>query len=476
MAYFLIHLAYENPYSFKLNIDIMTNFTLTAISPIDGRYADKVDALRPIFSEYGLIRFRVLVEVRWLQALAQHPLIIEVSPFSADANQRLNSIISDFSEADAQRVKDIEKTTNHDVKAVEYLLKEKIAGCAELEKVSEFIHFACTSEDINNLSYALMLKEGRIVIQAQITDCINALKKLAIETADQPMLSRTHGQSATPTTVGKEFANVVARMQRQQDQLQAVALLGKINGAVGNYNAHAIAYPDVDWAEFAKDFILSLGLQFNPYTIQIEPHDYIAEFFHALSRFNTILLDFDRDIWGYISLGYFKQRVIAGEVGSSTMPHKVNPIDFENSEGNVGIANALFSFLAEKLPVSRWQRDLTDSTVLRNIGVGIAHTSIAIQASLKGISKLQINVDAIDADLNANWEVLAEPIQTVMRRYGIEKPYEKLKELTRGQRISPEQMQAFIEKLEIPDDAKTALLALTPRTYIGYAEQLAKIV
>jgi adenylosuccinate lyase len=476
MAYFLIHLPYVNPYSFTLNIDIMTNFTLTAISPIDGRYADKVDALRPIFSEYGLIRFRVLVEVRWLQALAQQPLIIEVSPFSADANQRLNSIISDFSEADAQRVKDIEKTTNHDVKAVEYLLKEKIAGCAELEKVSEFIHFACTSEDINNLSYALMLKEGRIVIQAQITDCINALKKLAIETADQPMLSRTHGQSATPTTVGKEFANVVARMQRQQDQLQAVALLGKINGAVGNYNAHAIAYPDVDWAEFAKDFILSLGLQFNPYTIQIEPHDYIAEFFHALSRFNTILLDFDRDIWGYISLGYFKQRVIAGEVGSSTMPHKVNPIDFENSEGNVGIANALFSFLAEKLPVSRWQRDLTDSTVLRNIGVGIAHTSIAIQASLKGISKLQINVDAIEADLNANWEVLAEPIQTVMRRYGIEKPYEKLKELTRGQRITPEQMQAFIEKLEIPDDAKTALLALTPRTYIGYAEQLAKTV
>ncbi len=454
----------------------MTNFTLTAISPIDGRYADKVDALRPIFSEYGLIRFRVLVEVRWLQALAQHPLIKEVNPFSADANQRLNSIVSHFSEADAQRVKDIEKTTNHDVKAVEYLLKEKIAGCTELEKVSEFIHFACTSEDINNLSYALMLKEGRVVIQAQITDCINALKKLAVETADQPMLSRTHGQSATPTTVGKEFANVVARMQRQQDQLQAVALLGKINGAVGNYNAHAIAYPNVDWAKFAQDFILSLGLQFNPYTIQIEPHDYIAEFFHALSRFNTILLDFDRDIWGYISLGYFKQRVIAGEVGSSTMPHKVNPIDFENSEGNVGIANALFSFLAEKLPVSRWQRDLTDSTVLRNIGVGIAHTSIAIQASLKGISKLQINVDTIEADLNANWEVLAEPIQTVMRRYGIEKPYEKLKELTRGQRITPEQMQAFIEKLEIPEDAKTALLALTPRTYTGYAEQLAKIV
>ena len=452
----------------------MTNFALTAISPIDGRYADKVGELRPVFSEYGLIRFRVLVEVRWLQALAAQPLIVEVAPFSESATQLLNRIVSEFSEADAQRVKDIEKTTNHDVKAVEYLLKEKIAGCAELEKVSEFIHFACTSEDINNLSYALMLKEGRVVIQAQISACIAALKAIAQETAGQPMLSRTHGQSATPTTVGKEFANVAARMQRQQDQLQAVALLGKINGAVGNYNAHAVAYPDVDWAAFAKNFVESLGLQLNPYTIQIEPHEYIAEFFHALSRFNTILLDFDRDIWGYISLGYFKQRTIAGEVGSSTMPHKVNPIDFENSEGNLGIANALFGFLAEKLPVSRWQRDLTDSTVLRNIGVGIAHTSIAMQASLKGISKLQINVDAIEADLNANWEVLAEPIQTVMRRYGIEKPYEKLKELTRGQRITPEQMQAFIEKLEIPADAKAALLVLTPRNYTGYAEKLAK--
>ena len=415
-----------------------------------------------------------MVEVRWLQALANHALITEVTAFSPSANQLLNDIINNFSEADAQRVKDIEKTTNHDVKAVEYLLKEKITGCAELEQISEFIHFACTSEDINNLSYALMLKEGREVIQAQITDCINALKQLAHDTADQPLLCRTHGQSATPSTVGKEFANVVARMQRQQDQLQAVSLLGKINGAVGNYNAHAVAYPDVDWAEFSQNFVESLGLQWNPYTIQIEPHDYIAEFFHALSRFNTILLDFDRDIWGYISLGYFKQRTIAGEIGSSTMPHKVNPIDFENSEGNLGIANALFSFLADKLPVSRWQRDLTDSTVLRNIGVGIAHTSIAIQASLKGISKLQINVEAIDADLNANWEVLAEPIQTVMRRYGIEKPYEKLKELTRGQRITPEQMQVFIEKLEIPADAKATLLALTPRSYIGYAAKLAK--
>jgi len=452
----------------------MTNFSLTAISPIDGRYADKVTALRPIFSEYGLIRFRVQVEVRWLQALSKHPKIIEISSFSDAANQLLNTIVSDFSEADAQRVKDIEKTTNHDVKAVEYLLKEKIAGNAELEKVSEFIHFACTSEDINNLSYALMLKEGREVITAQIDDCISAIKKIAIDTADQPMLSRTHGQSATPTTTGKEFANVAARLLRQQAQLQSVVLLGKINGAVGNYNAHAVAYPDVDWAGFAKDFVESLGLQWNPYTIQIEPHDYIAEFFHALSRFNTILLDFNRDIWGYISLGYFKQKTIAGEVGSSTMPHKVNPIDFENSEGNLGLANAIFSHLAEKLPVSRWQRDLTDSTVLRNIGVGIAHTSIAIQASLKGISKLQINVEAIEADLNANWEVLAEPIQTVMRRYGVEKPYEKLKELTRGHRITPEQLRVFIENLDIPADAKSALLDLTPRTYIGYAEQLAK--
>jgi len=451
----------------------MTNFALTAISPIDGRYANKVEDLRPVFSEYGLIRFRVLVEVRWLQALAKHPLITEVCPFSNAATKLLNNIVSDFSEADAQRVKDIEKTTNHDVKAVEYLLKEKITGCAELEKVSEFIHFACTSEDINNLSYALMLKEGRSIIVAQINECIAELKRLVMETASQPMLSRTHGQSATPTTVGKEFANVVARMLRQKEQLQSVPLLGKINGAVGNYNAHCVAYPDVDWAEFAQSFIESLGLQWNPYTIQIEPHDYIAEFFHALSRFNTILLDFDRDIWAYISLGYFKQKTIAGEIGSSTMPHKVNPIDFENSEGNLGIANALFSFLAEKLPVSRWQRDLTDSTVLRNIGVGIAHTSIAIQASLKGISKLQINVDAIEADLDANWEVLAEPIQTVMRRYGIEKPYEKLKELTRGQRITPEQMQIFIEKLEIPLEAKTILLELTPRNYTGYAEKLA---
>ena len=452
----------------------MTQFALTAISPIDGRYADKVDALRPIFSEYGLIRFRVQVEVHWLQALANQAEILEVSPFSESANALLNAIVSDFSQDDAQRIKNIEKTTNHDVKAVEYFLKEKIAGHAELEKVSEFIHFACTSEDINNLSYALMLKAGREVIMVQIQSCIDALHQLAQDTAAQPMLSRTHGQSATPTTVGKEIANTVARLTRQKNQLECVELLGKINGAVGNYNAHAVAYPEVDWADFAARFVTSLGLTFNPYTIQIEPHDYIAEFFHTLSRFNTILLDFDRDMWGYISLGYFKQRTIAGEVGSSTMPHKVNPIDFENSEGNLGLANALFGFLAEKLPVSRWQRDLTDSTVLRNIGVGVAHTVIAIQATLKGVSKLELNVEALEADLNANWEVLAEPIQTVMRRYGVEKPYEKLKELTRGHRITHEQLQQFIETLDIPAQAKVELSALTPRTYTGYAEKLAR--
>jgi len=452
----------------------MTHFSLTAISPIDGRYADKVDLLRPIFSEFGLIHFRVQVEVRWLQALANQAEIIEVAPFSTTANELLENIISQFSEDDAHRVKTIEKTTNHDVKAVEYFLKEKIAGNAELEKVSEFIHFACTSEDINNLSYALMLKAGRIVILEQIDAVISSLTKLAKDTAAQPMLSRTHGQSATPTTVGKEIANTVARLQRQKSQLEKVELLGKINGAVGNYNAHAVAYPEVNWANFAEKFVTSLGLTFSQYTTQIEPHDYIAEFFHALSRFNTILLDFDRDIWGYISLGYFKQRTIAGEVGSSTMPHKVNPIDFENSEGNLGLANALFGFLAEKLPVSRWQRDLTDSTVLRNIGVGVAHTVIAIHATLKGVSKLELNADALEADLNANWEVLAEPIQTVMRRYGIEKPYEKLKELTRGNRITPEQLQEFVDKLEIPAEAKAQLLALTPRSYIGYAEKLAR--
>ncbi len=454
----------------------MSHFNLTALSPIDGRYADKVELLQPIFSEYGLIRYRVLVEVRWLKALALNTKIVEVRPFSESANNVLENIVANFSLTDAERIKAIEKTTNHDVKAIEYFLKEKISGTSELEQVSEFIHFACTSEDINNLSYALMLKEGRELILNQIQACIAAIKQCAIENAAQPMLSRTHGQSATPTTVGKEFANVAARLMRQQAQLETVPLLGKINGAVGNYNAHAVAYPEVDWPSFAKQFVESLGLQFNPYTIQIEPHDYIAEFFHALARFNTILLDFDRDVWSYISLGYFKQKTVAGEVGSSTMPHKVNPIDFENSEGNLGLANAMFSFLAEKLPVSRWQRDLTDSTVLRNIGVGVAHTSIAIQATLKGLSKLQINSETIDADLDANWEVLAEPVQTVMRRYGIEKPYEKLKELTRGQRITPDQLRTFINNLAIPEGAKNELLALTPRTYTGYAAALAESI
>jgi len=452
----------------------MSHSALTSISPIDGRYASKVDALRPIFSEYGLIRYRVEVEVRWLQALAAEAKIVEVPALSAEANRVLDNIVSNFSETDAQAVKDIEKTTNHDVKAVEYFLKKKIEGNTELLAINEFFHFACTSEDINNLSYALMLKEGRGLVLAEIDATIDAIKQLALNSAEQPMLSRTHGQSATPTTVGKEMANVVARMQRQRQQLAQVELLGKINGAVGNYNAHSVAYPDVDWAQFAQNFVESLGLTFNPYTIQIEPHDYMAEFFHTLSRFNTILLDFDRDVWGYISLGYFKQKTVAGEVGSSTMPHKVNPIDFENSEGNLGLANAIFGFLADKLPVSRWQRDLTDSTVLRNIGVGIAHTSIAIQSTLKGISKLELNPALIDQDLDQNWEVLAEPIQTVMRRYGIEKPYEKLKELTRGQRVTGDGMRAFVEKLQIPEPAKAELMTLTPHSYTGYAAELAR--
>ena len=452
----------------------MTDFALTALSPIDGRYADKVATLRPIFSEFGLIRYRVEVEVRWLQALAASEGIPEVPAFSAPAQQFLDSIVSEFSIADAASVKQIEKTTNHDVKAVEYFLKAKIKDHTELHAVREFIHFACTSEDINNLSYALMLKAGRALLLKDIDRSIEAVSQLAQQTAEQPMLSRTHGQSATPTTTGKEFANVVARLKRQRQQFAEVSLLGKINGAVGNYNAHRVAYPAIDWPVFAQNFVESLGLSFNPYTIQIEPHDYIAEYFHALSRFNTILLDFDRDIWGYISLGYFKQKTIAGEVGSSTMPHKVNPIDFENSEGNLGLANALFSFLSEKLPISRWQRDLTDSTVLRNIGVGIAHTSIAIQSTLKGISKLDINPQLINQDLDNNWEVLAEPIQTVMRRYGIENPYEKLKELTRGNKITETALREFVSHLDLPEPAKTELLNLTPQNYIGYASELAK--
>ena len=444
--------------------------SLTAIAPIDGRYGNKTEDLRPIFSEYGLIRHRVLVEIRWLQALAEFDAIAEVPTLSEHANNLLNNIVDKFSEEDATRVKHIERTTNHDVKAVEYFLKEKIAGNDELEAVSEFIHFACTSEDINNLSYALMLREGRNqVMLDQMDEIIQVFERMAKELAEVPMLSRTHGQPASPTTVGKELANVAYRLHRQRKQVADVEILGKINGAVGNYNAHLSAYPDINWQGFAEKFVTSLGLSWNPYTIQIEPHDYMAELFDAIARFNTILIDISRDIWGYISLGFFKQKVVAGEVGSSTMPHKVNPIDFENAEGNLGVANALFDHLAMKLPISRWQRDLTDSTVLRTLGVGFAHSTIAYQSALKGLGKLEINEQALLDDLDNNWEVLAEPIQTVMRRYGIEKPYEKLKELTRGRRLDAEGMRNFIDGLEIPETEKERLKQMTPATYIGNA-------
>lgn len=448
---------------------------LTAISPIDGRYGDKTQELRSLCSEFGLIKYRVTVEVRWLQKLSSHPEISEVPPFSESANTFLNSIVQNFSEQDASRIKEIERTTNHDVKAVEYFLKEKVADIPELVNCSEFIHFACTSEDINNLSYALMLSEARQqVMLPAIDELIIAIESLAKQYAATPMLSRTHGQPASPSTVGKEMANVVARLRRQHKQINEAEILGKINGAVGNYNAHICAYPQIDWPLFSQEFVISLGIQWNPYTTQIEPHDYIAELYDALARFNTIVLDFDRDIWGYISLGHFKQKTIAGEIGSSTMPHKVNPIDFENSEGNLGIANALFDHLARKLPASRWQRDLTDSTVLRNLGVALGYSLIAYQATLKGIRKLEINDAHLLAELDANWEVLAEPIQTVMRRYGIEKPYEKLKELTRGKRVNQAIVQAFIDNLELPDTVKAELKALTPASYIGQAVQLAK--
>ncbi len=448
---------------------------LTAVSPVDGRYASRTEALRPIFSEYGLIRHRVLVEVRWLQALADHEAIAEVPALSEHARRILDDIVDKFSEEDARRVKNIERTTNHDVKAVEYFLKEKTAGNSELEAISEFLHFACTSEDINNLAYGLMLREARgQVLLPKIDDLIHAVVELAHRNADLPMLSRTHGQPASPTTLGKEMANVAYRLRRQRDQIAAVPMLGKINGAVGNYNAHMIAYPEVDWPAFAERFVTDLGLDWNPYTIQIEPHDYMAELFDALSRFNTVLIDFSRDVWGYISLGYFRQRTVAGEVGSSTMPHKVNPIDFENAEGNFGIANALYAHLAAKLPVSRWQRDLSDSTVLRNLGVGIAHTVIGYDALLKGINKLEADPARLAQDLDATWEVLAEAVQTVMRRYGIDKPYEKLKELTRGKGIDAESLRAFIDGLDIPEEARDRLHALTPHTYIGNAADQAR--
>ena len=444
--------------------------SISALSPVDGRYGSKTAALRPYFSEFGLIYNRVLVEVRWLQCLAAHPQITEVSPLSAKANALLENLIESFNETAAQRVKDIESTTNHDVKAVEYYIKEQFKDNAELLAVNEYVHFACTSEDINNLAHGLMLKQGlEQVMLPAMQDVLSQIKQLAYDHQSQPMLSRTHGQTASPSTMGKEMANVAARLQRQLKQIKKMELLGKINGAVGNYNAHYSAYPEIDWQANAQTFVESLGLTWNPYTTQIEPHDYIAELFDAIARFNTILLDFDRDIWGYISLGFFKQKTIAGEIGSSTMPHKVNPIDFENSEGNLGIANALLQHLASKLPISRWQRDLTDSTVLRNLGVGLAHSLIAYQSTLKGISKLQLNAPRLNADLDSAWEVLAEPIQTVMRRYAIEEPYEKLKALTRGKAINAEIMADFIDTLELPQSVKDELKKLTPANYIGNA-------
>jgi len=444
--------------------------SISALSPVDGRYGSKTAALRPYFSEFGLIYNRVLVEVRWLQRLADHPQISEVAPLSDEANALLERLINEFDEAAAQRVKEIESTTNHDVKAVEYYIKEQLKDNVELHAINEYVHFACTSEDINNLSHGLMLQQGLAqVMVPEMTQVLAQIKLLAHTHQNQPMLSRTHGQTASPSTMGKEMANVAARLERQLKQIKKMEFLGKINGAVGNYNAHYTAYPEIDWQANAQVFVESLGLTWNPYTTQIEPHDYIAELFDAIARFNTILLDFDRDIWGYISMGFFKQRTIAGEIGSSTMPHKVNPIDFENSEGNLGIANALLQHLASKLPVSRWQRDLTDSTVLRNLGVGLAHSLIAYQATLKGISKLELNAARLDADLDSAWEVLAEPIQTVMRRYAIEEPYEKLKALTRGKTINAAIMADFIDTLDLPQSVKDELKTLTPANYIGNA-------
>ena len=453
---------------------------LTALSPIDGRYASKADSLRPYLSEFGLIKARVTVEIRWLQSLADNNAIGELAAFDDETNDFLDSIVDDFSEADAQAIKDIEATTNHDVKAVEYFIKDKFRGNQQLEDSLEFIHFACTSEDINNLSYALMLKDSREIVVAKMQQVTDSIVDLAITHADQPMLSRTHGQTASPTTLGKEMANVAYRLARQIKQVNQVELLGKINGAVGNYNAHFSAYPDVDWQAHAEQFIdQHLKLTFNPYTTQIEPHDYIAELFDAVKRFNTILIDFNRDIWQYISLGYFKQRLKDGEVGSSTMPHKVNPIDFENSEGNLGVANAMLAHLGEKLPISRMQRDLSDSTVLRNIGVGLAQSMIAYDACLKGVGKLELNAQRLNDDLDNAQEVLAEPIQTVMRRYRVENPYEKLKALTRGNAMTREAMLTFVESDElsaVSDSDKARLRELTPATYTGNAAEQARTI
>ena len=447
-----------------------------ALSPLDGRFAKSVEALRPIFSEYGLMKARITVELNWLKALAAEPKITEVPVFSDFTVAVIDKVINEFSLEDASAVKAIEATTNHDVKAIEYWLKERFSGVPEVADSSEFIHFACTSEDINNLSHALMLREAREnVLLPQLAEITTKLQNMAHEFSAVPMMSRTHGQPATPSTLGKEIANVIHRLNRQADKLQTQEFLGKINGAVGNYNAHMVAYPDVDWEALCQQFVeQDLKLTFNPYTTQIEPHDYMAEFFQTISRVNTILIDFNRDIWGYISLGYFKQRVKEGEVGSSTMPHKVNPIDFENSEGNLGMANAVLGFLAEKLPISRWQRDLTDSTVLRNMGVGIGYAVLGFSSHLRGLNKLEANPTALAADLDATWELLAEPIQTVMRRYGVANPYEKLKDLTRGKEgITPQILTMFVESLDIPTHAKAELLKLTPALYIGKAEALA---
>lgn len=452
--------------------------TLTSImslSPLDGRYAAKVDALRGQFSEFGLIRRRLQVEIEWLKALAVEPHFAEIPAFSPATIAALDQLVAEFSPEQAGEVKDIEAVTNHDVKALEYWIKKRLADNAEVMRVSEFIHFACTSEDINNLAHALMLKSARDEVMLPVLDkAIARLRELAHEHADLPMMARTHGQPATPTTVGKEMANVVYRLDRARARVAGVALLGKINGAVGNYNAHLAAYPDYDWENFARRFVEGLGLEFNPFTIQIEPHDAMAELYDAFARGNTILIDLNRDIWGYISLGFFKQKLKAGEIGSSTMPHKVNPIDFENSEGNLGLANALLRHLSEKLPISRWQRDLTDSTVLRNMGVALGYTLLAYDSLLRGLNKLEANADCLCTDLDANWELLAEPIQTVMRRYGIANPYEKLKELTRGNRVSREGMQEFVRTLEIPQAARDQLLKLTPWDYTGKAAELAR--
>jgi adenylosuccinate lyase len=453
----------------------MSTHTLTALSPLDGRYAGKVEALRPIFSEFGLMHRRVHVEIEWLLALAIEPKIAELPQFDAAQVATLKAIAENFSVADGERIKAIEATTNHDVKAVEYFIKEKIGADASLAQAKEFVHFACTSEDINNLSYALMLRDAREqVLLVQFDAVIEQLRGLAHANAALPLLSRTHGQTASPSTLGKEVANVVARLRRQRQQLAAVEISGKINGAVGNYNAHVITYPDVDWSAFSQRFVESLGLDYNAYTTQIEPHDGVAEYCDAVRRANIILIDLARDIWGYISLGYFKQTLKAGEVGSSTMPHKVNPIDFENAEGNFGLANALLGHFAEKLPISRWQRDLTDSTVLRALGTAFGHSLVALESLKKGLGKLNVNAERIGADLDASWEVLAEAVQTVMRRYGLPQPYEQLKALTRGHGITRESMREFISGLDLPTDAKQRLLALTPGSYIGLAETLAK--